>query len=294
MTDISWLGPPIDVRPLFAGQQAAFIDLLRGLDGGDWTRPTVCPGWNVKDVATHVLGDHLGRLSMLRDDFRALRPHSDEPFPAFIDRINDEWVTASRRLSPRLLVDLLSSAGDEVVEFWQTVDLEALGGPVTWAGPEPAPVWLDAARDFTEYWTHHQQICDATGQAGLTSPGYAGPVIDTFMRALPHTLRNVSAPERTTLQVTVTGPGGGAWTCTRTGDGWALDHGTTPQPSARLELDTDTTWRLCTRGITPDQAAEHAGVEGDHRLATAALQIVSIIWSPPLQRRAGALDQDTA
>jgi hypothetical protein len=31
MTDTSWLGPPIDVRPLFAGQQAAFIALLRGL-----------------------------------------------------------------------------------------------------------------------------------------------------------------------------------------------------------------------------------------------------------------------
>jgi hypothetical protein len=30
MTDVSWLGPPIDVRPLFARQQAAFIELLRG------------------------------------------------------------------------------------------------------------------------------------------------------------------------------------------------------------------------------------------------------------------------
>jgi hypothetical protein len=25
---MSWLGPAIDVRPLFAGQQAAFMDLL--------------------------------------------------------------------------------------------------------------------------------------------------------------------------------------------------------------------------------------------------------------------------
>jgi hypothetical protein len=30
MTDIPWLVPAIDVRPLFAGQQAAFTDLLRG------------------------------------------------------------------------------------------------------------------------------------------------------------------------------------------------------------------------------------------------------------------------
>jgi hypothetical protein len=49
----------------------------------------------------------------------------------------------------------------------------------------------------------------------------------------------------------------------------------------RVELDPDTAWRLCTRGITPGQAAGRARVDGDRQLAAAALQIVSIIWSPP-------------
>jgi len=49
-----------------------------------------------------------------------------------------------------------------------------------------------------------------------------------------------------------------------------------PRPTAQVELDQDTAWRLCTRGITPGQAAD-----GDRQLAAAALQIVSIIWSPP-------------
>lgn len=275
----SWLGPPIDVRPLFAGRHAAFVALLRDLDDGDWARPTTCPGWDARDIALHVLGDHVGRLSMLRDGFQALRPQADESFPGFIDRINDEWVTAGRRLSPRLLAGLLSSVGDEVVEFWRTVNITALGGPVTWAGPEPAPMWLDAARDFTEYWTHEQQIRDAVGRPGLD--GDVAPVIDTFLRALPYTLRGVTAPEGTTLQVTVVGPGEGAWACTRTGDRWALRHGTVPDPAARLSLDTDTAWRLCTRGITPALAAERSCAEGDRELTTTALRIVSIIWSPP-------------
>jgi len=38
---------------------------------------------------------------------------------------------------------------------------------------------------------------------------------------------------------------------------------------------------LCTRGVTPEQAAENARIDGDEHLATAALQIVSIIWAPP-------------
>lgn len=74
MTDTSWLGPPIDVRPLFARQQAAFIDLLRGFGPVQWGRPTVCPGWDVKDVAAHVLGNHIGRLSRHRDGHPPPRP----------------------------------------------------------------------------------------------------------------------------------------------------------------------------------------------------------------------------
>jgi uncharacterized protein (TIGR03083 family) len=282
MIDTSWLGPPIDVRPVLAEQQAAFIDLLRGLDADEWARPTICPGWTVKDVAAHVLGDHIGRLSIHRDGFHLLHPQDGEAFPAFLDRINDEWVSAARRISPPMLIELLSTIGNQIVEFWQTVDLDALGGPVRWAGLEPHhPYWLDVAREYTEYWTHQQQICDATGRSGLTAPHYVGPVIDTFLRALPHTLRDVTAAQGSTLQLTVTGPGGGDWSCTRGSGRWWLRHQSHPRPTATLILDTDTTWRLCTRGIAPEQAAEHARTRGDQHLAAAALQIVSIIWSPP-------------
>ena len=44
MTDISWLGPSIDVRPLFAPQQAAFTGLLVGLGLAQWAQATICPG----------------------------------------------------------------------------------------------------------------------------------------------------------------------------------------------------------------------------------------------------------
>jgi uncharacterized protein (TIGR03083 family) len=289
---MDWLGPAVDVRPLFGRQHTEFTGMLRALDAGQWARPTVCPGWTVHDVAAHVLGDHLGRLSMIRDGFQPLRPREHERFPAFLDRINDEWVTAARRISPPLLVVLLTFAGDQVVDFWQTVDLDALGGPVTWAGPGPAPVWLDAARDFTEYWTHHQQIADATGHQG---PDGLGVVVDVFMRALPHTLRGVDAPVGTAAEVIV---GEDRWTCVRTAERWALTHSppspdarTEPEariePDARVELAPDTAWRLCTRGITPGEAAGRARVRGDHKIIAAVLEIVSIIWDDASQQGVG-------
>jgi uncharacterized protein (TIGR03083 family) len=282
MADMSWLGPPIDVRTLFGKQHDSFTALLRELRDDEWTRPTVCPGWSVKDIAAHVLGDHVSRLARHRDRYRGgSGPRGGETLPVFLDRVNGEWVTATRRISPRLLTDLLSSVGEQVVAFWQTVHMDAPGEPVSWADPGPAPVWLDAARDFSEYWTHQQQICDATGRPGLTDPEFMAPVLDTFLRALPHTLRDVDAAAGTAVRVTVTGPSGSQWTCVRDAERWRLDHPPVPRPAVSIELDPDTAWRLCTRGISPSRAADLAQIDGDARLALAALQIVSIIWTPP-------------
>jgi uncharacterized protein (TIGR03083 family) len=279
MDQRSRLGRPLDVRPLFPRWHEAFLRLLRGLAADDWSRPTACPGWSVQDVAAHVLGDHAGRLSIHRDGHQAEHPGEGEPFPSFIDRINAEWVTAMRRVSPPLLVDLLDSTGTQVAAHWQAADLDALTWPVSWAGDGPAPVWLDAARDFTEYWTHHQQIAEATGRPGLTGAPYMGTVLDTFMRGLPHTLREVDGPDGLSLAFRVTGEG--AWTCLREGGAWVLSHGPPPsppaEPAAYVELDADTTWRLCTRGITPEEAGRNAVTGGDRRLTGTALTLLSII-----------------
>ena len=276
MHDVSWLGQRIDVRPLLATWQATFIRLLRQLDAADWARPTACPDWTVQDVAVHVLGDHVGVLSRHRDAFRPLRPRPDETLPSFLNRINDEWVIAARRLSPRLLVELLSRIGDQVVDFRQAIDLHALGETISWAGPDPAPVWLDAAREITETWTHHQQISEATSRPGLTQPEYLGPVLDTFLRALPHTLRDLTAPEGSILQVTVTGPAGRTWTCQHTPHRWELTTHPRPHPDARIELEP-TPPGAYAPAASPPTKPPPAHTSGDPDLTAAALQIVSII-----------------
>jgi hypothetical protein len=243
--EVSLLGPPIDARALPAPQQAAFIELLHQLDTEDWARPTVCPGWTVQDVAAHVLGDQVGRLSIHRDGFQRLHRRAGEASAEFLNRINHEWVTAACRISPALLTDLLAVVGDQLLDFWHRVDIDA--------------------------------IREATVHPGLTQPEYLGPVLDTFLRALPHTLRNAAATDGAALEFMVTGPAGGTWTCIRNHGRWKLDRRARPRPDARVELEADTTWRLCTRGLTPAQAASKAHTEGDERLAMAALQIVSII-----------------
>lgn len=67
-----------------------------------------------------------------------------------------------------------------------------------------------------------QQIRHATGQDTDPGPRFLSVVLDTFMRALPHTLREVTAPVGTQIQMRINGPADGTWTVTATGDRWSL------------------------------------------------------------------------
>ncbi|WP_330354335.1 maleylpyruvate isomerase family mycothiol-dependent enzyme [Streptomyces chartreusis] len=311
----SWLGPPIDARPLFVPEHAALIATLRGLTPADWGREAV-PGWSVRDVVAHVLGDCYGRLARHRDGHRegggeghreggregpAFAPGED--LPAYIHRINQQWVDAHSRVSPAALTDTLELIGGQVARLFAESDPAAPSLGVSWAGADPAPMWLDSARELTEYWTHRQQIRHATGQRTDPDPRLLSVVLDTFLRALPHTLREIAAPAGTQVRIHVTGPAGGTWTATAGGTwsataggtwsataggtwsatapgggNWSLAGPADGHPAALVRLDAETAWRLCVRGIEPADALTRAEIEGDHQLAEAACRIVSIVY----------------
>ncbi|MEJ8654254.1 maleylpyruvate isomerase family mycothiol-dependent enzyme [Streptomyces sp. MS1.AVA.3] len=273
----SWLGVPVDARPLFVVEQTALMAVLRGLEPSDWSKEAV-PGWTVRDLAAHILGDFYGRLARDRDGHQeGPRLAPGETLEAFIHRINQEWVDALARVSPTALTDTLDLVGGQVARYFETTDPGTPSLGVSWAGVDPAPMWLDCARDLTEFWTHRQQIRHAAGQETDLDPRLLSVVLDIFMRALPHTLRHTAAPVGTQIQVSVEGPAGGTWTVTAAGDRWSLAEPHAGQPAARIQMDADSAWRLCTRGITPATALARAHLDGDRQLAEAACQIVSIV-----------------
>src|SRR4051794_41184120 len=101
--DWSRLGPPLDVRPLFPVDRGALLDLLTGLGPDGWGRPTACPGWDVHDVAGHLLHGHIRRLSGGRDGHPGPPFGPGETLPAYITRTNEAFVRdTTRQLSPRL------------------------------------------------------------------------------------------------------------------------------------------------------------------------------------------------
>lgn len=192
---------PILISDRFPALLDSLLELLHSLTQEAWQRPVHGGEWTVKDLAQHLLGDEINILSGKRDRFsETFAPiHSWDDLVALINRRNAVWVEATRRMSPKLICDLLRITGDQANEHFRKVGLYATGGSVNWAGPDPAPVWLDVAREFTERWHHQQHIRDAVGKPGATLPAFLAQVLAAFIHALPETFRAVDAPERTAV-----------------------------------------------------------------------------------------------
>jgi uncharacterized protein (TIGR03083 family) len=248
--------PPgkVDTVELFPELNARLLELLRGLSDAEWASPTICDGWLVKDLAAHLLGDELGNLSRRRDrhiDASMVEQGEDlsnkPDLLRFINRYNQAWVTATRRLSTRVICDWMEIAAKAMHAYFASLNLHAMGAPVSWAGPEPAPVWLDVAREYTERWHHQQQIRDATGRRSLTERRLFAPVLDTFVRALPHTYRGVGAPDGTQVTLRIMGDAGATWWLMRVNSRWQLSVDSTAQNPTRRSSSSRTKPGDCSR-----------------------------------------------
>jgi len=271
---------PILTVELFPPLSGELIGVLKSLEYEDWERATACAGWSVKDVAAHLLGGNLGRLSERRD--KPLQAEKDElsfeELVKLIDEENEEWVRAARRISPRLLVEFLELTDPRVYQHFKSLRMDGVARtPVSWAGEVQSPSWMDIAREYTEKWLHQQHIRESVGRGLLTSREWLFPVLDTFLRALPHTYRSIQAEEGSSIGVHIDGEAGGDWCLLRQEGVWHLYSGTAPGALAFVCMDQDLAWRLFTKGISPEVAQQRVHIEGDRSLGEGIMQMVSIM-----------------
>lgn len=271
---------PILAAPLFPRVYAAHFDLLRSLTPEQWDLPTACAGWSVKDVALHMLADDIGWLSSGRDGFRqkpdrAIKDWDD--LVGWIDLRNEEWVRATRRMSARLVVALAPIIGRWLLGYVASLDPFAPGPVISWAGDDPAPMWMQIGRELTERWMYHQHICDALGVDSLKDADVVHAVLDMFVRALPLAYRDTDALEGSVVTLWLIGDGGGSWSLLRRDERWRLLTVTDLAPTCTVTLPVDAAWRLFTKGISSEQARREAIIEGEVALAEPVLHMVSII-----------------
>ena len=116
---------PILIAHLLPKLDVLLLELLKQLKPMEWEAQTLAPKWKVKDVATHLLDGNLRSLSMLRDNYFGESmegSHSYENLVVFLNGLNSDWVKATRRLSPSVIISLLEWSGEPYCQHLQSLD----------------------------------------------------------------------------------------------------------------------------------------------------------------------------
>jgi len=271
--------PPILCAPLIGKVDERLIELLDSLTPDEWNLPTVVPLWNVRDIAAHLLDTTLRKLSFVRD---GLRPEIDTPAAEdiidLVHRLNRDGVTVFRRLSPRVLIDLMKLACAQSGEFHAALDPFAPAAfAVSWAGEHESANWFDTARELTERWHHQQQIRLATDRPGIMTRELYYPVLDCFIRGLPNLYKTVYEPPGTTVTVEIAGECGGQWFLCRDATAWQLRTRPSEAAAAWVTIPQEIAWRVFTKGINPADSMSMVRIQANRALGERVLGLVSIV-----------------
>src|SRR5262245_56703822 len=138
----------VDTRSLFRPVSSALVTLLRGLSADDWNRGTVAGSWTVRDVVAHLTDVTLRRVSFHRDGLVPPPPPfpmtSERDFVRFINGLNHEWVTVTKRVSPQVLTEIFELGSRDLATFVEALPLEAPAlFSVSWAGEQSSAGWFD-------------------------------------------------------------------------------------------------------------------------------------------------------
>jgi uncharacterized protein (TIGR03083 family) len=270
---------PVIATGLFPQERQRLLALLDTLSPVQFDHETSCPGWSVKDILAHLVGDDLGALSGGRDHYSGAwyDPTDWHDLVAFINHRNQAWVEAMRRLSPGAIRDLLADSGPRVQALYASYDPYAPGPNVAWAGDGAMPMWLHLAREYTERWLHQTQVREAVGAEPLYERDVFHPVLATFVYALPVAYRGTLAPVGTHVRVVIEGDAGGLWSLVRGNGVWELKDDVDAPTAATVRIDQDLAWRLWTKGAQLEVERRRIRVNGDAGLAEPALHAVAII-----------------
>ncbi|MGZ4596476.1 MAG: maleylpyruvate isomerase family mycothiol-dependent enzyme [Actinomycetes bacterium] len=199
---------------LAAGEYDRIAQVLRRLSPDDWSRSTDCPGWDVRALATHVLG-MAEMAASVRESIRQLRAATRRG-GVLIDALTALQVDERRSLSPAEVVERLSAVAPRAVRGRRRTpgfvrrrpmpQRQQVGGELeAWTFGYLVDTIL--TRDT---WMHRVDLAHATGQPMELTHGHDGVLVADIAsewaqrHGQPYTLR-------------LAGPAGGEWS--RPGDG---------------------------------------------------------------------------
>ena len=253
-------------------------DVTYELSATEWSLPTECPGWDVKDQLSHLIG--IERSIMGEPEPAWDAPLGDHVKNDFAAR-NERWI-AARRPFPGPTVR------DEFVEVTRArlAQLAALGDD-EWAAVGWSPVGDVPHATFMEVrvfdsWVHEQDARRALDRPGGDGNGASALSLDRVQGAMPFVVgKQAGCAEGTAVRFDVAGPGGDARSFTVAVDGGrARPVGDEVDPTVVLSLSSIDFVRLgCGRAAAEQvEAAGGVGLRGDAAVGRAVLGAMNFMF----------------
>lgn len=271
----------INVIHLLSKIDQLLIELLEGLSLADWQKQTIAPQWKVKDIAVHLLDGNLRTLSMLRDNYFGEQPENINAYQDlvnFLNQLNADWVTATKRLSPRVIINLLQSSGKEYCDYLKTLNpTDKATFSVAWAGENESKNWFHIAREYTEKWHHQQQIRLAIGADKiLLEDEFYIPYLDTSIRALPYHYRDTIGTEGDLIQFIFSGKTDKSWYL-KYSEKWELYTEINEKTNCQVIIPDEFVWRIFTKGMKKDAAIQKASIYGKRAIGLKIFDLIAVM-----------------
>jgi uncharacterized protein (TIGR03083 family) len=202
--DAGWAQRGLGARRALAETWEGLAELCHELSATEWGLPTECPGWDVKDQLSHLIGVERSLLGEPAPDWDGpLGPHVKNPAGA----MNEPWVAVRRPLpGPRVRAEFVEVTGARLAQLGERTEEE--WAVVGWSpvGDVPYAVFMEV-RAF-DSWVHEQDVRHALDRPGGGGNGASALSLDRVQGAMPFVVgKQAGCAEGTAVRFDVSGPG---------------------------------------------------------------------------------------
>jgi len=233
-----------------------FEALLAELGDAEWDTPSLCPGWTVRDVASHLAG--------IEHALAGWAPSADNPPP--FDTIAGFQRTARGWSGAQLLDDVRSVQATRRAELAARADADFDVASWTPVGVQTYGRFM-AVRTF-DYWVHEQDIRVPLGRPGHLDGPAAAMALDEVRLSLGYIVgKKAGIGDGNSIRIVLTGPTEAELCAVVDGRARAVDH--LDRADATVTTDFLTFMLLACGRIDPAEqiAAGKVTYAGDTALA---------------------------